>query len=130
MTHEVTWSGANVRRLHRHALLPPAATGTDPAEIAAAICGAHAQVLSAAELSLALRIEEATRTAIQRALWDDHRLIKTYGQRGTVHLLATEDLPIWTAALSAGLPHRRDRNHRWTRLTNAAGVVRGSRHAG
>jgi uncharacterized protein YukE len=101
MTHEVTWSGANVRRLHRHALLPPAATGTDPAEIAAAICGAHAQVLSAAELSLALRIEEATRTTIQRALWDDHRLIKTYGPRGTVHLLATEDLPIWTAALSA-----------------------------
>ena len=101
MTHEVTWSGANVRRLQRHALLPPAATGTDPAEIAAAICGAHAQVLSAAELSLALRIEEATRTTIQRALWDDHRLIKTYGPRGTVHLLATEDLPIWTAALSA-----------------------------
>jgi len=101
MTHEVTWSGANVRRLQRHALLPPAATGTDPAEVAAAICGAHAQVLSAAELSLALRIEEATRTTIQRALWDDHRLIKTYGPRGTVHLLATEDLPIWTAALSA-----------------------------
>jgi Winged helix DNA-binding domain len=101
MTHEVTWSGANVRRLQRHALLPPAATGTDPAEIAAAICGAHAQVLSAAELSVALRIEEATRTSIQRALWDDHRLIKTYGPRGTVHLLATEDLPIWTAALSA-----------------------------
>ena len=101
MTHEVTWSGANVRRLQRHALLPPAATGTDPAEVAAAICGAHAQVLSAAELSLALRIEEATRTTTQRALWDDHRLIKTYGPRGTVHLLATEDLPIWTAALSA-----------------------------
>jgi hypothetical protein len=101
MTHQVTWSGANVRRLQRHALLPPAAAATDPAEIAAAICGAHAQVLSAAELSLALRIEEATRTSIQHALWDDHKLIKTYGPRGTVHLLATEDLPIWTAALSA-----------------------------
>jgi uncharacterized protein YukE len=101
MTHEVRWSSANVRRLQRHALLPPTAAGTDPAEIAAAICGAHAQVLSAAELSLALRIQEATRTTIQHALWDDHRLIKTYGPRGTVHLLPTEDLPIWTAALSA-----------------------------
>ena len=101
MTHEVTWSAANVRRLQRHALLPPAAIGTDPAEVAAVICGAHAQVLSAAELSLALRIQEATRTTIQHALWDDHRLIKTYGPRGTVHLLATEELPIWTAALSA-----------------------------
>jgi DNA glycosylase AlkZ-like len=73
----------------------------DAAEIAAAICGAHAQVLSAAEVSLALRIQEATRTTIRRALWDDHKLIKTYGPRGTVHLLPTEDLPIWTAALSA-----------------------------
>lgn len=101
MTHEMTWPTANVRRLRRHALLPSAATETDPAEIAAVICGAHAQVLSAAELSLALRIREATRATIQRALWDDHRLIKTYGPRGTVHLLATKDLPIWTAALAA-----------------------------
>jgi uncharacterized protein YukE len=101
MTHEVSWPAANVRRLRRHALHPPASSGTDPAEIAAGICGAHAQVLSAAGLSLALRIEGATRTTIQRALWDDHRLIKTHGPRGTVHLLATGDLPIWTAALSA-----------------------------
>ncbi|HEX3198046.1 MAG TPA: winged helix DNA-binding domain-containing protein [Propionibacteriaceae bacterium] len=101
MTDELPWSAANVRRLQRHALLPPAATGTDPAAIAAVICGAHAQVLSAAELSLAVRIQEATRTTIQHALWDDHRLIKTYGPRGTVHLLDTEDLPLWTAALSA-----------------------------
>jgi uncharacterized protein YukE len=98
---EVSWSAANVRRLERHALHPPAASGTDPAEIAAAICGAHAQVLSAAEVSLALRIQGASRTTIRRALWDDHKLIKTYGPRGTVHLLPTEDLPIWTAALSA-----------------------------
>jgi uncharacterized protein YukE len=101
MTQEVSWSTANVRRLQRHALLPPAATGTDPAEIAAVICGAHAQVLSAAELSLALRIHAATRATIRHALWDDHRLIKTHGPRGTVHLLPTEDLPVWTAALSA-----------------------------
>jgi DNA glycosylase AlkZ-like len=98
---EVSWSAANIRRLERHALHPPAPSGTDPAEIAAAICGAHAQVLSAAEVSLALRIQGATRATIRRAMWDDHKLIKTYGPRGTVHLLPTEDLPIWTAALSA-----------------------------
>jgi uncharacterized protein YukE len=101
MAQEVSWSAANLRRLQRHALLPPAATGTDPAEIAAVICGAHAQVLSAAELSLALRIHAATRATIRHALWDDHRLIKTHGPRGTVHLLPTEELPLWTAALSA-----------------------------
>jgi hypothetical protein len=101
MTGEVSWSAANVRRLQRHSLHPPAPSGTNPAEIAAAICGAHAQVLSAAEISLALRIQGATRTTVRCALWDDHKLIKTYGPRGTVHLLPTEDLPIWTAALSA-----------------------------
>ena len=105
MTLQVSWSTANARRLQRHALLPPAASGTDPGETTAVICGAHAQVLSAAELSIALRIEGATRATVRRALWDEHSLIKTYGPRGTVHLLAVDDLPIWTAALSA-IPHR------------------------
>jgi uncharacterized protein YukE len=98
---QVSWSAANVRRLQRHALLTPAPSGTHPAEIAAVVCGAHAQVLSAAELSIAQRIQEATRTTVRRALWDNHRLIKTYGPRGTVHLLAADDLPMWMAALSA-----------------------------
>ena len=98
---EVSWSAANARRLQRHGLIPPAPAGTDPANVAAAICGAHAQVLSAAELSIALRIQQATRVSVRRALWDEHRLIKTYGPRGTVHLLAADDLPIWTAGLSA-----------------------------
>jgi hypothetical protein len=101
MTHDVSWPAANVRRLQRHALLPPAPSGTDPAEVAATICGAHAQVLSAAELSVALRIEGATRMTVRHAMWDDHGLIKTYGPRGTVHLLAVDDLPMWMAALSA-----------------------------
>jgi hypothetical protein len=101
MAYEVSWPAANVRRLQRHALLTPASSGADPAEIAAVICGAHAQVLSAAELSLALRIHAATRTTVRQALWDGHRLIKTYGPRGTVHLLAADDLPMWMAVLSA-----------------------------
>jgi hypothetical protein len=101
MAPQVSWSEANLRRLERHALLPPAPPGTDSAEIAGVICGAHAQVLAAAELSIALRIQGATRATVRHALWEEHKLIKTYGPRGTVHLLATHDLPIWTAALSA-----------------------------
>jgi hypothetical protein len=98
---EISWSSANARRLQRHWLHPTAPSGTDLARVAARICGAHAQVLSAAELSIALRIENATRATVRRALWEDHKLIKTHGPRGTVHLLAAEDLPVWTAALSA-----------------------------
>jgi hypothetical protein len=101
MTAEVSWATANVRRLQRHALLTPEPSSTDPAEIAAVICGAHAQVLSAAELSIALRIQGASRATVQQALWHDHSLIKTHGPRGTVHLLAADDLPVWLAALSA-----------------------------
>ena len=75
-----------------------------PADIVAAIGGAHAQVLSAAELSIALRGLDLTRTDIRDALWSERTLVKTFGPRGTVHLLATRDLPVWTAALSA-IPH-------------------------
>ena len=38
---------------------------------------------------------------MQRALWDERTLVKTFGPRGTVHLLPTADLPMWTGALSA-----------------------------
>ena len=56
---------------------PPASAATDPAGLLPPSV-ALAQVLSAAELSLALRIEGATRTTIQHALWEDHKLIKTH----------------------------------------------------
>jgi hypothetical protein len=65
------------------------------------LCGAHAQVLSAAELSIGRRIAGATRSGVQRALWVERTLVKTFGPRGTIHLLPTADLPMWTGALSS-----------------------------
>ena len=56
--------------------------------------------MSAAELSIGRRIAGATRDDVQRALWVDRTLVKTFGPRGTVHLLAATDLPMWTGALS------------------------------
>lgn len=53
-TLTVTWTQANARRLARQGLAAPAKSS--PAEITAAMLGAHAQVLSAAELSVALRL--------------------------------------------------------------------------
>jgi hypothetical protein len=84
----------------RHALAEPA-TGVSAADIAGLLCGAHAQLLTAAELSIARRIAGATRADVQRALWQERTLIKTFGPRGTVHLLPTIDLPMWTGAMSA-----------------------------
>ncbi len=89
-----------MRRLGRHALIEPA-TGVGPADIARTICGAHAQIMSAAELSIGRRVADATRADVRQALWNDRTLVKTFGPRGTVHLLPTDDLPMWTGALSS-----------------------------
>jgi hypothetical protein len=96
----LTWRGATARRMARHALTEPV-TGLGPAGIVGVLCGAHAQVLSAAELSIGRRIAGATRSDVQGALWQERTLVKTFGPRGTIHLLATADLPVWTAALQA-----------------------------
>ena len=99
----LSWSEVCARRLARHALSTPAQNAR-PADIVAAIGGAHAQVLSAAELSIAIRTASLCRSDIRDALWSERTLVKAFGPRGTVHLLATRDLPVWTAALSA-IPH-------------------------
>jgi hypothetical protein len=96
----LSWSGVTARRMARHALAEPAA-GLSPAGVAGLLCGAHAQVLSAAELSIGRRIAGATRADVRRALWEERSLVKTFGPRGTIHLLPTADLPMWTGALSA-----------------------------
>ncbi|MEV4945089.1 winged helix DNA-binding domain-containing protein [Streptomyces sp. NPDC053755] len=95
----VTWARADARRIRRQFL--DVRTDAPPAAVASAMLGAHAQVLSAAELSLALRTADATRADVRAALWEDRSLVKTYGPRGTVHLLPAADLPVWTGALSA-----------------------------
>src|SRR5215469_528980 len=96
----LTWSGVTARRMARHALAEPA-TDRGPADVAGVLCGAHAQVLSAAELSIGRRIAGATRADVRRALWEKRTLVKTFGPRGTIHLLPTADLPMWTGALPA-----------------------------
>ncbi len=84
----------------RHALAAPSGA-LDPAGVAGLLCGAHAQILTAAEFSIGRRIAGATRADVRRALWEDRTLVKTFGPRGTVHLLPAADLPMWTGALSA-----------------------------
>ncbi|GAA2294392.1 winged helix DNA-binding domain-containing protein [Streptomyces kunmingensis] len=116
-TRTVTWSGANARRIGRQGLATPVpASPTAVPDLAATMLGAHAQVLSAAELSLGLRIEGATRTDVRTALWQERSLVKTYGPRGTVHLLAAGDVPMWTGALSA-VPGRVGQQGAGIRLT-------------
>ena len=68
------------------------------------MCGAHAQVITAAELSVGIRTSGTSLAEVRRALWDDATLVKAFGPRGTVHLLPADDLPLWTGALGAVPP--------------------------
>ncbi|MXM65118.1 winged helix DNA-binding domain-containing protein [Streptomyces sp. HUCO-GS316] len=104
MTVRTTWEEVSARRLQRQFLSRPAPAGTPLAEVVAAMLGAHAQVLSAAELSVGIRAAGTTRTHVRTALWDGRSLVKTHGPRGTVHLLAAHELPLWCAALTAVPP--------------------------
>lgn len=95
-----TWSGITAQRMRRHGLAPTYDAGTPLDEVTATTCGVHAQVLSAGEVSLALRVTGATRSDVRRALWEERSLVKTFGPRGTVHLLPARDLATWCAALA------------------------------
>ena len=90
----VTWADIRARRLDRHFLTAP---GGSPAEVVAAMCGAHAQVATAGELSVGLRLAGAVRDDVRGS----PELVRTFGPRGTVHLLPARDLPLWTGALGA-----------------------------
>ncbi|MER6677116.1 winged helix DNA-binding domain-containing protein [Streptomyces sp. NPDC000983] len=101
MTVTISWQEASARRLERQFLANPAPRDIPVPDLVAAMLGAHAQVLSAAELSVGVRSAGLTRADVRAALWDDRTLVKTHGPRGTVHLLPARDLPLWCAALPA-----------------------------
>jgi DNA glycosylase AlkZ-like len=69
-------------------------------DVAAELCGVHAQVMSSAELTLWARVDGLEPDAVQRSLWEERDLLKTWAMRGTLHLLAARDYPLWQAALS------------------------------
>jgi hypothetical protein len=70
-------------------------------DVVSGVCGLQAQVLSAAELGLAVRVEGITRRDLHEALWEQRTLVKTYGPRGTIHLLPAREIPLWIAANQA-----------------------------
>ena len=96
---KLTWAKTAAWRIRRHYLERRAPVGRMLA-VASRLCGLHAQVLSSAELTVWARVEKLDRGAVQRALWQDRTLVKTWAMRGTLHLLPSSELPIWHAALA------------------------------
>ena len=103
---KLTWPQVAAWRVERQYLAKRAPTGRMLA-VASRLCGLHAQVLSCAELMAWARVEGLKRGAVQRALWEDRTLIKTWAMRGTLHLLPCADLPLWQAALATSQRYNR-----------------------
>ena len=128
---KLTWARAAAWRIGRHHLDRRAPVGSMLA-VASRLCGLHAQVMSSAELTVWARVENLDRQAVQRALWEERTLVKTWAMRGTLHLLPASELPLWHAALGTSPRYRK--GHLWQkyfgitieeldRLTEAIGAA-------
>jgi hypothetical protein len=92
----------NSWRLRAHHL-SQRASRKELAGVVSDVCGIQAQVLSAAELAIRARVEGIRRQDVRDALWKSHAIVKTWCMRGTLHLLASSDLPLYVAALRSKL---------------------------
>ncbi len=59
----------------------------------------QAQVIGSAELAINARVAGVGREDVRNALWSDRTLVKTWAMRGTLHLVAADELPELVAAL-------------------------------
>jgi Winged helix DNA-binding domain len=85
-------------RMTRHRLDRRALAGS-LAEVTRVLCGVHAQLAASAELALWARVEGLGRDDVREALEDERTLVKTWAMRGTLHLLAADDLALYVAVL-------------------------------
>jgi hypothetical protein len=94
---ELTWPQVHAFRLAgQH--LTQRAPKKDLARVVSDIGGAQAQVMSSAELQVVVRAECSVED-VRKALWKDKKLVKTWLMRGTLHLVPSTDLPVYSAAM-------------------------------
>jgi hypothetical protein len=105
----LTWDQIRVRRLSAHHLLRPAKP-SQLLDVVSDVCNLQAQVMSSAELAAAVRSDRLDPSAVSDALWEKRTLVKTWAQRGTLHLLSAEDFALYAGALSA---HTRFLDETW-----------------
>ena len=96
---QLSWKQVNGWRLAQHYLIDRAAPKA-MTEVVRRVGALQAQLMSAAELQLWARIDGLNPEDVQKALWEQRTLIKSWVLRGTLHLIAAEDFPYYVAALS------------------------------
>ena len=96
---KLSWAQVHALRLERHHLTQRAPI-KDLARVVGEIGGVQAQVMSAAELQVGVRVDCKV-DDVRAALWKRRTLAKTWLMRGTLHLVPAVDLPVFTAAMGA-----------------------------
>jgi len=104
----LSWRQVHAFRLARHHLDRPASRSA-LAAVTDDVCGVQAQVLSAAQLALRARIRGLTPEDVERALWRDRTLVKTWCMRGAVHLVPASEFETYVR----GVARRESRSTGW-----------------
>ncbi len=104
----VSWRQVHALRLRRHHLLHRAPRANLVA-VVSDVCGVQAQLSSAAQLALRARVRDLRPEDVERALWRERSLVKTWCMRGTIHLIPAAELTTYVAALRESAVAR-DRN--------------------
>jgi hypothetical protein len=87
------WESVLAWRVERQHL---ATRATDALQVVSDICGLHAQVMSSAQLTLDVRVQDPP--DVETLLWEDGSLVKTWAMRGTLHLLRADELGLYVGA--------------------------------
>ena len=93
----LTWDQVLAWRLARQGVGGAAGVPSDPVGLVAHLAGVQAQVESSAAQVLAVR--GAGRVDLDRLLWRDRALLKTWAMRGTLHLLPAAEWRTWIAVM-------------------------------
>ncbi len=106
---QVSWSQVHAFRLGRHHLARRAPRHS-LVPVVEDVCGVQAQLTTAAQTALWARIDGLARGDVERALWEDRTLVRTWAMRGTVHLLPARCLPMYAGGLGFRLA---EETRRW-----------------
>ncbi len=84
-------------RLRRQYLIEPAA---DPLDVVRALAGIQAQIPSAAEAGVAVRLAPGHRTGLLDDLLASRQAMRTWAMRGTLHVLPADEAPAYLALMA------------------------------
>lgn len=84
--------------LNKHRLFPKAKRN-EFVHVVDDVCGLHAQAPQTPYLSLWSRVDDFENSMLEKALYVDKKLIKVWCMRGTLHVIRSDDLPIYNRAL-------------------------------